>query len=131
MLLLLLFPGKRVETIQKHLQQVFTEGAWHQPAVVLLDDLDQVISAPSPTQEIGGEALYKLRLAEGETFRTKSETQRALEGLQQVRQLRSQRYLQDMFGYFYILLSSQSISHSFLHTATSAWPCKLLFQPFL
>ena len=79
MLLLLLFPGKRVETIQKHLQQVFTEGAWHQPAVVLLDDLDQVISAPSPTQEIGGEALYKLRLAEGETFRSKR-AQRALEG---------------------------------------------------
>lgn len=41
-------------------------AAWHQPSVILFDDLDQVISAPSALQEMGGEALYKRRLAQGE-----------------------------------------------------------------
>ena len=57
-----------METIQKQLRQVFREAAWHQPAVILLDDLDHVISAPSSNQEIGGEALYRRRLAEGTGF---------------------------------------------------------------
>ena len=61
-----LLVGKRVETIQKQWQQVFIDAAWHQPSVILFDDLDQVISAPSALQEIGGEALYKCRLAQGE-----------------------------------------------------------------
>ena len=58
--------GKRVETIQKQWQQIFIDAAWHQPSVILFDDLDQVISAPSALQEMGGEALYKRRLAQGE-----------------------------------------------------------------
>ena len=61
-----LLVGKRVETIQKQWQQIFIDAAWHQPSVILFDDLDQVISAPSALQEIGGEALYKCRLAQGE-----------------------------------------------------------------
>lgn len=61
-----LLVGKRVETIQKQWQQIFIDAAWHQPSVILFDDLDQVISAPSTLQEMGGEALYKCRLAQGE-----------------------------------------------------------------
>ncbi|KAL9964534.1 hypothetical protein ACROYT_G028189 [Oculina patagonica] len=58
------FRGKRVDTIQKQWQQIFLEAAWHQPSVILFDDLDQVVSAPSALQEMGGEALYKRRLAQ-------------------------------------------------------------------
>lgn len=58
------FRGKRVETIQKQWQQIFVEAAWHQPSVILFDDLDQIVSAPSALQEMGGEALYKQRLAQ-------------------------------------------------------------------
>ena len=58
--------GKRVESIQKQWQQVFVEAAWHQPSVIVFDDLDQLVSAPSALQEMGGEALYKRRLAQGE-----------------------------------------------------------------
>lgn len=61
-----LLVGKRVETIQKQWQQIFIDAAWHQPSVILFDDLDQVISAPSALQEMGGEALYKRRLVQGE-----------------------------------------------------------------
>ena len=57
--------GKRVETIKKQWHQVFVDAAWHQPAVILFDDLDQIVSAPSVLQEMGGEALYKQRLAQG------------------------------------------------------------------
>ena len=64
--MIILFEGKRVDTIQKQWQQIFLEAAWHQPSVILFDDLDQVVSAPSALQEMGGEALYKRRLAQGE-----------------------------------------------------------------
>lgn len=64
--MIILFEGKRVDTIQKQWQQLFLEAAWHQPSVILFDDLDQVVSAPSALQEMGGEALYKRRLAQGE-----------------------------------------------------------------
>lgn len=58
--------GKRVDAIQKQWQQVFVDAAWRQPSVILFDDLDQIMSAPSALQEMGGEALYKRRLAQGE-----------------------------------------------------------------
>lgn len=61
-----IFKGKRVDTIQKQWQQIFMEAAWHQPSVILFDDLDQVLSAPSALQEMGGETLYKHRLTQGE-----------------------------------------------------------------
>ena len=61
-----LLVGKRVETIQKQWQQIFIDAAWHQPSVILFDDLDQVISAPGALQEMGGEALYKRRLVQSE-----------------------------------------------------------------
>ncbi|XP_048588701.1 peroxisome biogenesis factor 1 isoform X2 [Nematostella vectensis] len=56
--------AKRVEAVQKHLQQAFTEAAWYQQSVLLLDDLDHVVSSPGPMQEAGGEGLYRLRLAQ-------------------------------------------------------------------
>ena len=59
--------GKRVDAIQKQWQQLFVEAAWHQPSVILFDDLDQIVSAPSALQEMGGEALYKRRLAQGDS----------------------------------------------------------------
>ena len=63
-----IFPaGKRVESIQKQWQQLFVEAAWHQPSVIVFDNLDELVSAPSALQEIGGEALYKRRLAQGES----------------------------------------------------------------
>ena len=52
-----------MDVIQKNWQQIFAEAAWYQPSAVLFDDLDQVISAPSALQELGGESLYKYRLA--------------------------------------------------------------------
>jgi len=58
--------GKRVDAVQKQWQQIFVEAAWHQPSVILFDDLDQIVSAPSALQEMGGEAVYKRRLAQGE-----------------------------------------------------------------
>ena len=57
--------GKRAETIRKSWQQTFNNAAWHEPAVILFDDLDQLISAPSLLQENGPEAHYSLRLAQG------------------------------------------------------------------
>ena len=59
--------GKRVDAIQKQWQQLFVEAAWHQPSVILFDDLDQIVTAPSALQEMGGEALYKRRLAQGDS----------------------------------------------------------------
>ena len=59
--------GKRVELIQRQWQQVFVEVTWYQPSVILFDDLDQLVSAPSALQEMGGEALYKRRLAQGKS----------------------------------------------------------------
>ena len=47
---------------------MFVDAAWHQPSVILFDDLDQLVSAPSALQEMGGEALYKRRLAQGESW---------------------------------------------------------------
>ena len=46
---------------------MFVEAAWYQPSVILFDDLDQLVSAASALQEMGGEALYKRRLAQGES----------------------------------------------------------------
>lgn len=48
------------------LQIAFDEAAWRQPSVILLDDLEQVMPAPSgPEAEMSGEAIYGARVAEG------------------------------------------------------------------
>ena len=60
-----LCPGKRIESLRKYLEQVFSECSWRQPAVILLDDLDLIAAAPAgPEQEMGGEAMYYMRVAE-------------------------------------------------------------------
>ncbi|XP_075809757.1 peroxisomal ATPase PEX1 isoform X3 [Microtus pennsylvanicus] len=56
--------GKRLESIQKVLEVAFSEAAWRQPSVVLLDDLDVIAGLPSvPEQEHSPEAVQNQRLA--------------------------------------------------------------------
>ncbi|XP_053511025.1 peroxisomal ATPase PEX1 isoform X3 [Artibeus jamaicensis] len=56
--------GKRLENIQKTLEAAFSEAAWRQPAVVLLDDLDLLAGLPAPPEhEHGPEAVQSQRLA--------------------------------------------------------------------
>ncbi|XP_059568277.1 peroxisomal ATPase PEX1 isoform X3 [Myotis daubentonii] len=56
--------GKRLENIQKTLEAAFSEAAWRQPSVVLLDDLDLIVGLPAaPEQERGPEVVQSQRLA--------------------------------------------------------------------
>ncbi len=58
--------GKRMESIQKILDRHYSEASWRQPAVILLDDLDQIAASPSgPEQELTGEAHYYTKVAQG------------------------------------------------------------------
>ncbi|KAF3707513.1 Peroxisome biogenesis factor 1 Peroxin-1 Peroxisome biogenesis disorder protein 1 [Channa argus] len=57
--------GKRAETVRQMLQDIFEQAEWRQPSVVLLDDLDCVMGAPSsPEHEHGPEALLQQHLAQ-------------------------------------------------------------------
>ncbi|XP_078679011.1 peroxisomal ATPase PEX1-like isoform X1 [Branchiostoma floridae x Branchiostoma belcheri] len=57
--------GKRVDNIRKKLEEAVSEATWHQPSVILLDDLDHVTSnATNPEQEMSGEAMYSNHLAQ-------------------------------------------------------------------
>ncbi|XP_078596672.1 peroxisomal ATPase PEX1-like isoform X2 [Branchiostoma floridae x Branchiostoma japonicum] len=57
--------GKRVDNIRKKFEEAVGEATWHQPSVILLDDLDHVTSnATSPEQEMSGEAMYSNHLAQ-------------------------------------------------------------------
>lgn len=65
-LICLLPVGKRPDSILKYLEEVFDEAIWRQPSIVLLDDLDHVVPAPSgPEAELSGEAIYGARIGEG------------------------------------------------------------------
>ncbi|XP_016074261.1 PREDICTED: peroxisome biogenesis factor 1 [Miniopterus natalensis] len=56
--------GKRLENIQKALEVAFSEAAWRQPSVVLLDDLDLIAGLPvAPEHEHGPEVVQSQRLA--------------------------------------------------------------------
>uniref|UniRef100_A0A8I6ADS4 Peroxisomal ATPase PEX1 n=2 Tax=Rattus norvegicus TaxID=10116 RepID=A0A8I6ADS4_RAT len=56
--------GKRLESIQKALEVAFSEAAWRQPSVILLDDLDLIAGLPStPEHEHSPEAVQSQRLA--------------------------------------------------------------------
>ncbi|MEJ1280956.1 peroxisomal biogenesis factor 1 [Cricetulus griseus] len=56
--------GKRLESIQKALEVAFSEAAWRQPSVILLDDLDFIAGLPTvPEQEHSPEAVQSQRLA--------------------------------------------------------------------
>jgi len=51
--------------VAARIQATFDEAAWHEPSIVLLDDLDQIVTACSgPDQEMSGEALYHGRIAQ-------------------------------------------------------------------
>nr|XP_006825224.1 PREDICTED: peroxisome biogenesis factor 1-like [Saccoglossus kowalevskii] len=57
--------GKRVESIRKIWEEAFREAFWREPAIILLDDLDHVTSAPlGPEEEVGPEAVYNTRIAQ-------------------------------------------------------------------
>ncbi|XP_064431342.1 peroxisomal ATPase PEX1 isoform X3 [Mirounga angustirostris] len=56
--------GKRLEKVQKTLELAFSEAAWRQPSVILLDDLDLIVGRPAvPEHEHGPEAVQSQRLA--------------------------------------------------------------------
>ncbi|XP_053464896.1 peroxisomal ATPase PEX1 isoform X1 [Nycticebus coucang] len=55
--------GKRLENIQKTLDAAFSEAAWRQPSVVLLDDLDLIVGQPAaPEHEHSPDAVQSQRL---------------------------------------------------------------------
>ena len=63
--------GKRLESTQKALEAAFSEAAWRQPSVVLLDDLDLIAGVPAaPEHEHRPEAVQSQRLAHGNTSPT-------------------------------------------------------------
>ncbi|XP_008570466.1 PREDICTED: peroxisome biogenesis factor 1 [Galeopterus variegatus] len=56
--------GKRLENIQKTVEAAFSEAAWRQPAVVLLDDLDLIVGLPAvPEREHSPDAVQGQQLA--------------------------------------------------------------------
>lgn len=47
---------------------MFDEAIWRHPSIILLDDLDHVVPAPTgPEAELSGEAIYGARIGEGMT----------------------------------------------------------------
>jgi len=57
------------ESVAARIQATFNEAAWHQPSVVVLDDLDQIVTACSgPDQEMSGEALHHGKIAQSTFF---------------------------------------------------------------
>jgi hypothetical protein len=58
--------GKRPETVRQVINNAIIEAVWHQPSVLLLDDLDEIAAASSgPDQDMSPEAMYHGRIAEG------------------------------------------------------------------
>ncbi|GFO42230.1 peroxisome biogenesis factor 1 [Plakobranchus ocellatus] len=54
--------GKTVSNIQKTMEAVFDEAAWREPSVIVFDNLDAIVPAPSgPETELNGEALYSAK----------------------------------------------------------------------
>ena len=56
-----------MDNIKKILDKCFSDAAWRQPSVIVLDDLDLICGAPAgPEQEMTGDAIYFTRVAQGE-----------------------------------------------------------------
>uniref|UniRef100_A0A670ZM45 Peroxisomal biosis factor 1 n=1 Tax=Pseudonaja textilis TaxID=8673 RepID=A0A670ZM45_PSETE len=56
--------GKRLESVQKKLEEAFLEAAWRQPSIVLLDDLDHIMGVPlAPEHENSPKAVQSTCLA--------------------------------------------------------------------
>lgn len=50
-------------------QEAFDEAAWHEPSIILLDDLDQIVTACfGPDLEMSSEALYHGKIAQSMLF---------------------------------------------------------------
>uniref|UniRef100_UPI00398EE35A peroxisomal ATPase PEX1 n=1 Tax=Pristiophorus japonicus TaxID=55135 RepID=UPI00398EE35A len=57
--------GKRAENIRKKWEEAFTEAAWRQPSIILLDDLDHITGAVStPEHEHSAEAILSKQLSQ-------------------------------------------------------------------
>ena len=58
--------GKKPETISAKIESILLDAIFHQPSVVLLEDLDTIAEACSgPDQELAPETLYHARVALG------------------------------------------------------------------
>jgi len=52
--------------MQRLMESTLQECLWRRPSILLLDDLDALCKAPSgPEEELGPEALYSSKIAEG------------------------------------------------------------------
>ncbi|XP_069815526.1 peroxisomal ATPase PEX1 isoform X2 [Dendropsophus ebraccatus] len=59
-----LLKGKTLESLSQTLEEAFAEVAWRQPAVLLLDDLDQIAGVPvTPELEQSPEAMHSKQLS--------------------------------------------------------------------
>ncbi|XP_040287115.1 peroxisome biogenesis factor 1 isoform X2 [Bufo bufo] len=59
-----LLKGKTLESLCQTLEEGFAEAAWRQPAVLLLDDLDQIAGVPAtPEQEQSPEAMHSKQVS--------------------------------------------------------------------
>ncbi|XP_072010412.1 peroxisomal ATPase PEX1 isoform X2 [Engystomops pustulosus] len=59
-----LLKGKTLESLCQTLEEGFAESAWRQPAVLLLDDLDQIAGVPmTPEQEHSPEAMHSKQVS--------------------------------------------------------------------
>ncbi|XP_032902425.1 peroxisome biogenesis factor 1 isoform X2 [Amblyraja radiata] len=57
--------GKRAENIRKKWEEAFTEAAWRQPSVILLDDLDHIAGSISASEhEHSAEAIHSRQISE-------------------------------------------------------------------
>lgn len=58
------FEGKRSDVIKAAWENMFAEAIEHQPSVLLFDDLDYIIQAPTNEQQLRGEESGIIKMAE-------------------------------------------------------------------
>ncbi len=59
------FQVKKPENIISRFSTAFEEARWRQPAVLVFDDLDNLIFQPDPVKDAEPTIVYQSRLAEG------------------------------------------------------------------
>ena len=78
---ILFYSGKRTDIIKKRLKEILQEAIHHQPAIILLDDLDEMAKHITDVQkEASGEALVHTRNAQGTDRQTDGQTDRQTDG---------------------------------------------------